>query len=221
MSRPQEATSQQRTGTGEETTEHALGLRQHGELALEGLAGPPQQGLDGPDLDPFVIGDLLVGPSRSLSHGQHMAMADGKSAEGPVDQFAIDSSQDELFGSLVGASTDVLMRAEFQIVGGRAPRPTAQHVRADVAGDHRQPGVEAPLAGTIGKGLPCSCESLLRCVLCLVAIVEPPQAEAKQPLVVARVQVAEGSRISRLAPLHQDPVAIEINVVAQAGELFL
>jgi hypothetical protein len=63
MSHPQEAPPQQCAGTGEEATEHALGLRQHGELSLEGLAGPPQQGLDGPDLDPFVIGDLLVGPS--------------------------------------------------------------------------------------------------------------------------------------------------------------
>jgi hypothetical protein len=178
------------------------------------------KGLDGPDLDPFVIGDLLVGPSRSLSHGQHMTMADGKSAEGLVDQLAVDGSHDEFFGRLDGASTDLLMRAEFQIVGGRAPRPAAQHVGADVAGDHRQPRIEAPLAGKVGKGLPGPCEGLLRRVLGLVAIVEPAQAEAKQPLVVARVQVAEGSRISRLAPLHQDPVAIEINVVAQAGELF-
>src|ERR1700733_3366978 len=149
-----------------------------------------------------------------------MAMADRKSAEGLVDQLAIDSGHDELFGRLDGASTDLLMRTELQIVGGRAPRPTAQHVRTDVAGDHRQPGVEAPLTGEIGKGLPGPREGLLRCVFGLVAIVEPAQAEAKQALVVARVEVAEGSRISRLAPLHQDPVAIEINVVAQAGELF-
>src|ERR1700730_486982 len=149
-----------------------------------------------------------------------MARADGKWAEGLVNPRALDGSHDEFFGGLDGTSTDLLMRTEFQIVGGRAPRPTAQHVRADVAGDHRQPWVEAPLAGEIGKGLPGPCEGLLRSVLCLVAIVEPAQAKAKQPLVVARVQVAEGSGISRLAPLLQDPLAIEFCVVGQAGELF-
>src|ERR1700722_16935683 len=118
-------------------------------------------------------------------------MADGESPEGLVDQLAIDGSHDELFGRLDRPSTDLLMRAEFQIVGGRAPRPTAQHVGADVAGDHRQPWIEAPLAGKVGKGLPSPCKGLLRSVLCLVAIVEPAQAEAKQPLVVPRIQVAE------------------------------
>ncbi len=51
MGGPQESPAHERTeGTrsGEEAAEHALRLGQDGELALEGLTGPPQQRLDGP-----------------------------------------------------------------------------------------------------------------------------------------------------------------------------
>jgi hypothetical protein len=50
---------------------------------------------------------------------------------------------------------------------------------------------------------------------------EPAQAEAQQAFVVAGVKAPERARITRLAALHQCPVAVQVDVVAQPCELFL
>ena len=211
----------ERAGGDEEAGQRLLRFGDDGELALECLAGPPQQRLDRPDLDALVVRDLLVGPSRALPHGEHVAVACREAVERAVDQFAVDRSEDEILGRVLTHHTDGMLRSELQVVGGRAARAATQHVGADVAGDHGQPRVEATLAGEARQRLPRAGERLLRGVLGLVAIVEPAHAEAKQPLVVPRVQVAERRRVPGLATLDERAVAIEIDVVAKAAELFL
>ncbi len=177
----------------EHAAQRTLGFRQHGELALEGLAGPPQQSLDRSDLHAFVVGDLLVGPTRALAHGQDVAVADGEAAECPVDQLTVDGGQDQLLGSLAAAGVHRVLCAELEILGGRAAGAAAQHVGADVAGDDGQPGVEAAFPGEVGQGLPGPGEGFLRRVLSFVTVVQAAEAETEEALVVPGVEVAEGS----------------------------
>ena len=97
----------------------------------------------------------------------------------------------------------------------------AAHQLVLLAGDDRQPGIEPPFSGKVGQGFPGSREGFLRGVFGLVTIVQPSQAEAQQAFVVAGVETPEGAGITGLAALHQNPVAIQVDVVAQPCELFL
>ena len=54
-----------------------------------------------------------------------------------------------------------------------------------------------------------------------MAVVQPAQTEAQEALVVPRVEVAEGSRVTGLASFDQGAVALEVDVVAEACELDL
>jgi hypothetical protein len=53
-----------------------------------------------------------------------------------------------------------------------------------------------------------------------VPVVQAAEAEPKEPLVVASVEIAECSRIACLTPLHQRSISIEVDVVAEAGQFF-
>ena len=77
------------------------------------------------------------------------------------------------------------------------------------------------LAGEARQRLPGPGERLLRRVLGLVAVVQPAEAETEEPLVVAGVEVPERGRVARLAPLDERAVAVQIDVVTEARELFL
>ena len=144
-----------------------------------------------------------------------------ETVERTVDQLAVDRGQHELLGRVLADDADGMLRGELHVVGRRAARTTAQHVRADVAGDDGEPGVEAPLAGEARQRLPGAGEGLLRRVLGLVTVVQPAEAEAEEPLVVARVEVAERGRVAGLAPLDERAVTIQVDVVAEARQLFL
>ena len=122
--------------------------------------------------------------------------------------------------SLPTTPTGVLRR-QLHVVGRRAARTAAQHVGADVAGDDGEPRVEAAFAGEARQRLPGAGKGLLRRVLSLVAVVQPAEAETEEPLVVARVEVAERGRVAGLAPLDERAVAIQVDVVTEACELFL
>jgi hypothetical protein len=54
-----------------------------------------------------------------------------------------------------------------------------------------------------------------------VAVVQAAEAEAKKSLVIARVEVSERGGVTRLAALYEGAVALEVDVVAEAGQLFL
>ena len=197
-----------------------LRLGHDGELTLEGLAGTPEQRFDGSDLDALVVGDLLVGPAGALAHGEHVTVARRQAVERTVDQLAVDGGQDEFLGGVLADHADRVLRGELQVVGRRAARATAQHVGADVSGDHGEPGIEAPLAREARQRLPGAGECFLRRVLGLVAVVQSAQAEAEQPLVVARVEVSECGGVAGLAPLDERAIAVKVDVVAEAGQLF-
>ena len=96
----------------------------------------------------------------------------------------------------------------------------AQHVGADVSGDHGEPGIEAPLACEARQRLPGAGECFLRRVLGLVTVVQPAEAEAEEPLVVARVEVSECCGIAGLTALDERAVTVEVDVVAEACQLF-
>ncbi len=217
----EEGTLEERTGRDEEPGQRALRFGHGRELALERLAGPPQQSLDGPDLDALVISDLLVGPPRFLAHGEDVAMTSGETIERPVHELAVDCREDELLGGVLAHDADGMLRGELQVVGRRAAGPTTQHVGADVAGDHGEPRVEAPLAGETRQRLPCSSKGFLSRVLRLVAVVQATKAEAKEPVVVARVEVPERGGIARLAALNECAVALQIDVVTETCQLIL
>ena len=136
-------------------------------------------------------------------------------------QLAVGGCDDHFVGGRGTGHTDRRARTELHVFGRRAARAAAQHVGADVAGDHRQPRIETPFAGEVGQGFPGPGEGLLRGVFGLVTVVQPAQAEAQQPCVVTGVEAPERARVTRLATLHQDPVAIQVDVVAQSCELFL
>ena len=205
----------------EEPGQRLLRFGDDGELALEGLAGAPEQCLDRADLDALVVGDLLVRPARALAHGEHVAVAGGQAVERTVHQLAVDGGEDEILRRVAADDADRLVRRQLHVVGRRAARAAAQHVGADVAGDHGEPRVEAALAGEARQRLPGPGERLLRRVLGLVAVVQSAEAETEEALVVARVEVAEGGGVARLAALHERAVAIQVDVVTEACELIL
>ena len=204
----------------EETRQRFLRLGHDRKLALESLSGAPQQCLDGSDLHPFVVGDLLVGPPRAFAHGEDMSVARREATERLVHQFAVDGGQDDLFGGICTGQAHGLLRGELQVVRRRTAGAPPQHVGADVAGDHGEPGVEAPLARKPWQCLPRAGESLLRGVLGLVAIMQPPLAEAEQPLVIARVEVPERRGITSLTSLDECAITVEVDVVGEACQLF-
>ena len=88
-------------GGDEEPGQRLLRFGDDGELALEGLAGAPEQCLDRADLHALVVGDLLVGPAGALAHGEHVAVAGGQAVERTVHQLAVDGGQDELLRGVV------------------------------------------------------------------------------------------------------------------------
>ena len=99
--RTENGAANERAGGDEETCQRFLGIRHDGELALEGLAGPPEQRLDRSDLDTLVVGDLLVGPAGSFAHCQNVTVARRQTVERVVDQFAIDCGEDEFLGGVL------------------------------------------------------------------------------------------------------------------------
>ena len=207
-------------GGDEETCQRFLRLGHHGKFALEGLASPPQQRFDGPDLHALVVGDLLIRPTRPLAHGEHVTVARRQATEGTVHELTVDRGQNQLLGGVFNDHTDRVLCGELHLVGRCAAGAPAQHVGADVACDHGEPRVEAPLARKTRKSLPGSGECFLRRVLGLVPVVQPAKAEAEKALVVARVEVPEGSRVAGLAALDECAVPIEIDVVTKACQLF-
>ncbi len=60
----------------------------------------------------------------------------------------------------------------------------------------------------------------MRRILGLVAVVESAQAESEQTFVIARVQVSEGCGITGLTTLDEYAVAVKVDVVAEACQLF-
>jgi hypothetical protein len=205
----------------QEAGQWSPGLRQDQEFALECLAGPPEQRLDRSDFDPLVISDLLVRPAAILAQRQHMAMAHRKAVECPVGQLPVIGSDDHLLRRRSTGHAHWRARAELQVLRWSVPRTPPQHVGAYVSGDDRQPRVETPLPGKIGQGFPGPREGFLRGVFGLVPIVQPAHAEAQQAFVVASVKSPERARVTGLAALHQNPVAIQVDVVAQPCELSL
>jgi hypothetical protein len=147
-----------------------------------------------------------------------VAVADRETVQDPVYQLAVDCGQEHLVHSGARGAPDRLKGAEFQVLGRGAAGAAPQHVGADVPADHGQPGIEAALPGEVRQRLPGSGKGLLSCILGFMAIVQPPQAEAQQPLVVAGVQASEGGRIPGLTPFHERAVPVEVHVVAQSGE---
>ena len=79
----------------EETCQSLLRLGHDGELALEGLAGAPEERLDRADLDALVVGDLLIRPTGALAHGEHVTVPRRQAIERPVHQLAVDGGQDQ------------------------------------------------------------------------------------------------------------------------------
>ena len=197
-----------------------LRIGDDGELALERLAGTPQQGFDRSDLDAFMVRDLLVGPPGALAHGKHVTVARREPVECAVHQLAVDCRQHELLRSVFSDDTDRALRGQLQIVSRRAAGAPAEHVRADVSCDHREPRIETPLSSKAGQCLPGARERFLRGVLGLMSIVEPAEAEAKQALVVARVEVPECGGIACLTAFNEHAVTVQVDVVGQACEFF-
>ena len=150
-----------------------------------------------------------------------MAMTHRKSVERPVGQLSVIGRDDHLVRCRGTGHTHWRARAELEVLRWGAARTAPLHVGADVSGDDRQPRVETPLSGKVGQGFPGPSEGFLRGVFGLVTIVQPAEAEAQQAFVVAGVKTPEGARVTGLAALHQNPVAIQVDVVAQSCELFL
>ena len=158
---PEEGAAEECTGGDEEAGQRLLRFGDDGNFALQCLAGPPQQRLDGSDLDALMVRDLLVGPPRALAHGEHVSVARRQAVESAVDELAVDRGQDELLGRVLTSDPDRMLRGQFQVVGRRAPRAAAQHVGADVPRDHRQPRVETPFAGEARQRFPRGRRTLL------------------------------------------------------------
>ena len=214
---PEDGAPDECAGGDEEASQGFLRLGHDGKLTLEGLAGTPEERFDGSDLDTLVVGDLLIGPAGALAHRQHVTVARRQAVERTVDQLAVHRGQDELLGGVLADHADGTLRSELHVVGGRAAGATAQHVGADVPGDDGKPGVEAPLACKARQRLPGPSECLLRRVLGLVPVVQSAEAESKEPLVVASVEISECSRVTCLTPLHERAITIEVDIVAEAG----
>ena len=200
----------------EEASQRLLRFGHDGELALEGLARPPEQRLDRPDLDAFVVGDLLVRPARPFAHGEHVAVAGGQAVERTVDELTVDCGENEFLRGVGADDADRVLGGELHVVGRCAARAAAQHVGADVAGDDREPRVEAALAGETRQRLPGVGEGLLRRVLGFVTVVQTAEAEAEEALVVAGVEIAERGGVPRLAALHECAVAVQVDIVAKS-----
>ncbi len=209
------------TRAEQEAGQGSPGLGQDQEFSLECLAGPPEQRLDRSDFHSLVIRDLLVRPAGVLAQRQHVAMAHRKAVECLVGQLSVIGGDDHLVRRRGTGGTDWLARPELHVLRRGAARTPPQRVGADVSGDDRQPRIETPFSGKVGQGFPGSREGFLRGVFGLVTIAQPAQAVAPQTFVVAGVKTPERARITGLAALHQNPVAIQVDVVAQSCELFL
>ncbi len=107
-------------------------------------------------------------------------------------------------------------RLELGVVHGCLAPAAALDVDTLIGGDHRQPRVEAPLAGEVGKGPPCLRKRLLGSVLRLVLVAEALEAEPEEPAMVAPVEDVEGGRITGLAPFDELPIPPDVDV-AVAG----
>ena len=51
-------------------------------------------------------------------------------------------------------------------------------------------------------------------------VVESSETEAKEPLVVARVEIPERRGVTGLTPLDEHAIALEVHIVAEARQLF-
>ena len=115
-----------------------------------------------------------------------------------VDQLAVDGGEDELLGSVLTDHADGTPRSELHVVGRRAARAAAQHVGADVPGDDgaargRSAARRRTVAAPSRHGqTPPAPRPRPRGDHCSRRMAEP-----EQPLVVARVEVAERSRVPR------------------------
>ena len=82
-------------------------VAQRDELALERLAGPEQQGLDGAQADVIVIGDPLVGPPFPLAEIQDLLMAGAEVLHGPAQEVDLDGVADRLLLTLDRSEVDL------------------------------------------------------------------------------------------------------------------
>ncbi|MDA8268437.1 MAG: hypothetical protein M0013_08715 [Actinomycetota bacterium] len=197
---------------GDEAANPAFGAGHHGEFALEGLACTPQERFHRGDTDPLVLRDRLVGPAGSLAQPEHPLVARRELGERGGHHLRVGLADERVLGVVMG---DV-GRLELGVVHGCLAPATALDVDALVGGDHRQPRVEAPLAGEVGERPPRLRERLLGSVLRLVLVAEALEAEPEEPAVVAPVEDVEGGRITGLAPFDELTIPPDVHV-AVAG----
>jgi hypothetical protein len=181
----------------------AAGIGEHHELPLEGLPRPPQEGVDGRDRDPFNLGDALCRPLCALPQAQDALVAVGQVGEGLRRHREVDLAQ-ELCIDVLAVDLDGMMG---HLVHRDDPGAAPQHVGADVAGDHRQPRVEAAVPAELRQRPPGSREGLLYGLLGIVVGVQSAQAEPQKPSVVSLVEFRERAFVAHLAPLHELAVA--------------
>jgi hypothetical protein len=106
-----------------------------------------------------------------------------------------------------------LLGRDVDIGGWGATHPPALDVPAPIVGNDGEPWIETPFPGEIRKGPPRSGKGILGHILCFLVIVQPPEAEAVDPGVITRIELAECRRVPGLAPLYEYPITVEVDVV--------
>ena len=185
-------------------------------LALQGLASPPEQRLDGGDLDPLRRRDLLVGEARLLAEREDLAVSVRQAGQRLDGELAVECGHHRVLRTHGGGEgvrpSRVVGRLVVEVLDGAVAGAPTKSVGAEVLRDDAQPRIEAQLAGEGGERPPCAQECLLGDLVRLVAIDQAAHAEAVQPVVVLGVQLSERSSVAVLAPAHECAVPVEIDV---------
>jgi len=153
---------------------------------------PEDAGLDRGDVDGPVGGHPPVGPAQDLALREHLPVARREQAQRRRER-----------GGAVGVRTAALWGLGGQELldprgrGERHPRAPPQDVRADVAGDHVEPGSHAPLAPQARQRPPRPRQRLLRRVLRLRGVAQPQEAQPPDPLCMLAVERVERIRRGR------------------------
>ena len=175
---PEDGAANERPRGDEETGQCLFAFGHGGELALEGLAGPPEQRLDGPDLDAFVVHDLLVRPPRSLAHGEDVPVTRRQPVQGPVDQLAVDGGEDELLGSVLSDDAEGVPCSELlHVLGRHASVNGAAACRCRCSRRSRSARGRSAARRRNGGAPSTAGKRFLRRVLGLVAIVQSTEAK--------------------------------------------